>query len=189
MQAINFGDGTVALAPEDHAVLAVPPLAAAQLRPELKVPAESSPIVNAHFLVARASSKCRDMNSDLPILGLVGGTSQWLFLRGSVASITVSAARSLASESSEAIASLLWREVAAALDLADAPVPAHRIIKEKRATFAQTPAALSRRPSPRTTWRNLFMAGDWTDTGLPATIESAVRSGRAAAACLLTGEV
>jgi uncharacterized protein with NAD-binding domain and iron-sulfur cluster len=56
-----------------------------------------------------------------------------------------------------------------------------RVIKERRATFAQTPASLARRPPARTRWRNLLLAGDWTDTGYPATIESAVRSGRTAA--------
>ena len=61
------------------------------------------------------------------------------------------------------------------------PAPPLRVIKERRATFAQTPAALARRLPTRTRWSNLFLAGDWTDTGYPATIESAVRSGRAAA--------
>ncbi|RME63955.1 MAG: hypothetical protein D6782_09225, partial [Alphaproteobacteria bacterium] len=60
-------------------------------------------------------------------------------------------------------------------------MPAYRIVKEKRATFAQTPAALACRPGTRTCWRNAFLAGDWTDTGLPATIEGALRSGFAAA--------
>jgi uncharacterized protein with NAD-binding domain and iron-sulfur cluster len=55
------------------------------------------------------------------------------------------------------------------------------VLKEKRATFAQTPEALARRAPAQTVWRNLFLAGDWTDTGYPATIESAVRSGRTAA--------
>jgi uncharacterized protein with NAD-binding domain and iron-sulfur cluster len=65
------------------------------------------------------------------------------------------------------------------------PVPPSRIVKEKRATFAATPAQEARRPGPRTRWRNLVLAGDWTATGLPATMEGAIRSGRVAADAVL----
>jgi uncharacterized protein with NAD-binding domain and iron-sulfur cluster len=75
----------------------------------------------------------------------------------------------------------LWRDVAAVHDLSG-PVPACRIVKEKRATFAATPVQEARRPSARTPWTNAFLAGDWTATGLPATIEGALRSGEKAAA-------
>ncbi|HRK95995.1 MAG TPA: FAD-dependent oxidoreductase, partial [Rhodospirillales bacterium] len=63
----------------------------------------------------------------------------------------------------------------------EAALPPHRIVKEKRATFAQTPAEAARRPGARTGHANLFLAGDWTDTGLPATLEGSVRSGNTAA--------
>ena len=58
---------------------------------------------------------------------------------------------------------------------------AFHVIKEKRATIAQTPAQNARRPGAKTGFDNLFLAGDWTKTGLPATIEGAVRSGQEAA--------
>ena len=66
-----------------------------------------------------------------------------------------------------------------------AAMPAWQIVKEKRATFAATPAQDARRPPAKTRWRNLFLAGDWTRTGLPATIEGALRSGETAAALAL----
>jgi uncharacterized protein with NAD-binding domain and iron-sulfur cluster len=53
-----------------------------------------------------------------------------------------------------------------------------------RATFAQTPDENNRRPDSRTKWENLFLAGDWTNTGLPATIESAIVSGQKVAEIL-----
>ena len=62
-----------------------------------------------------------------------------------------------------------------------APLPSWQIIKEKRATFAATPAQDALRPGARTQWANLALAGDWTRTGLPSTIEGAIRSGLAAA--------
>jgi uncharacterized protein with NAD-binding domain and iron-sulfur cluster len=75
----------------------------------------------------------------------------------------------------------LWADICTALELGDTPLGKHRIIKEKRATFAQTPGQLSKRPDVKTKWRNLTLAGDWTATGLPATIEGTLRSGYAAA--------
>jgi hypothetical protein len=117
----------------------------------------------------------------LPLLGLIGGTAEWLFLRAELVSITVSAADALADEPAERIAERLWADAARALDLPVAPLPPARIVKERRATFAQTPAAAARRPAAATGWRNLLLAGDWTATGLPATIEGAVRSGHHAA--------
>jgi uncharacterized protein with NAD-binding domain and iron-sulfur cluster len=58
-------------------------------------------------------------------------------------------------------------------------------VRERRATFAATPEENAKRPQPATRWRNLTLAGDWTDTGLPATIEGALRSGRTAASLVL----
>jgi uncharacterized protein with NAD-binding domain and iron-sulfur cluster len=54
-------------------------------------------------------------------------------------------------------------------------------VRERRATFAATPGENAKRPATATAWSNLFLAGDWTMTGLPATIEGAIRSGNRAA--------
>jgi squalene-associated FAD-dependent desaturase len=177
VRALDFGGESAALAPADRVVLAVPPTVAAELLPGLEAPDESRPIVNVHLRLDRPPR----LPEDLPFLGLVGSWADWLFVRGDVVSLTVSAARALAEESGEAIAERLWHDTARALDLPPGPMPPVRVIKERRATFAQTPAALARRPPARTRWANLALAGDWTATGYPATIESAVRSGRAAA--------
>jgi squalene-associated FAD-dependent desaturase len=178
---LNFHNLAVALDPGDHVILALPPSQVADLVPMIDVPGETHAIVNAHFLLpAPKRLPKRSM-----LMGLVGGTAQWLFLRDRVASLTVSAADRLADEPSEAIAEILWLETARALGHAVEELPPHRIIKEKRATFSQTPAEIARRPPTKTRWPNLHLAGDWIDTGLPATIEGAVRSGNRAADAIL----
>jgi len=177
------GGETVALTAADRVILAVPPANAFALVPDLTVPSGSRAIVNAHFLLPPAAN-----GSVRPLpefLGLVNGVGEWLFVRGDVASVTVSAADRLAEEPAEAIAASLWPEVATALGITAVALPPYRIVKEKRATFAQTPAQIRHRPATRTRWRNLFLAGDWAATGLPATIEGSVRSGNTAAAAVI----
>ncbi len=171
---LSFAGERIDLGVGDAVVLAVPPTAASELLPGLTVPQGSRAIVNAHFrLPAERAGPF--------VIGLIGGTSQWLFVRSDVASVTVSAADALAEEPADDIAARIWPEVCRALDLGPQPLPQYRIVKEKRATFAQTPSEVARRPAATTRWKNLWLAGDWTDTGLPATIEGAMRSGLTAA--------
>ena len=180
-QRLDFGETQVELAESDRLVLAVPPPVAAALLPDLAAPQEMRPIVNAHIRLPARPALPPGLSADLPLLGLIGGAAHWLTVRGDVVSLTVSAAAEMAEESGGDLAGRLWRDAAAALSLVLPDDPPVRIVKERRATFAQTPQALRLRPAARTRWANLFLAGDWTDTGYPATIESAVRSGWAAA--------
>ncbi len=177
-RAIRFADGDVALGEGDSVIVALPHGLIGEFLPGIPTPEGARAIVNAHFRVPMREGAPR-------LLGLVGGTAQWIFARDGIASVTVSAADRLAEEDTETIAAKVWDDVRRALDLGAAAIPAHRIVKEKRATFAQTPANLARRAKTRTPWRNLFLAGDWTDTGLPATLEGAIRSGVAAARAAL----
>ena len=153
--------------------------------PETRAPLESCTIVNAHLRIDGGLPKLPGLDPSLPLLGLIGGTADWLFLRGDIVSLTVSAADDLAARPNDEIATALWADTAKALGLDPQARPPLRIIKEKRATFAQTPEALTKRPGARTAWRNLLLAGDWTDTGYPATIESAIASGHNAANIVL----
>jgi len=176
--ALDFASGSVPLAAEESAVLALPPGGLASVIRGIEVPRASRAIVNGHFRLPRPAG-----NSS--ILGLVGGLSQWLFVRADVASVTISAADHLLDTPPEALAARMWPEVARALSLGEPPVPRFRIVKERRATFAQIPDEIARRAPVRTRWRNLVLAGDWTDTDLPATLEGAIASGNAAAAAVL----
>jgi uncharacterized protein with NAD-binding domain and iron-sulfur cluster len=118
--------------------------------------------------------------------GLIGGVAEWAFAKGGILSVTISAANKYNDTDNAELAARVWADLAAAFGLAAADIPEHRVVREKRATFAATPAQLAKRPATRTGIKNLALAGDWTDTGLPATIEGAIRSGNAAALAILT---
>ena len=172
-----FPDGRLRVAADDAVVLAVPPEACAELWPDARTPRESRAIVNAHFRLDEAI----ELPWGSPFLGVIGAEMQWLFVRDNVLSVTISAADRLVEQPSWELANMLWGEIARTLGRNLGRVPPWRVIKERRATFAQTPAEVARRASTATGLDNLFLAGDWTDTGLPATIEGSIRSGFQAA--------
>ena len=172
--SLDTGGETIALSGEDQVIVAVPPPVASSLVPGITVPTEFRGIVNAHFRLGESVE-------GVSILGVIGGASEWIFRHGNLASVTISAATKYLDTDSETLAPLIWREVATALGLPPEPVPPWRIVKEKRASFAQTPDQVKLRPKSATTWRNLVLAGDWIDNGLPVTIEGTIRNGETAA--------
>lgn len=173
IEALDFGGETVALSADDAAVLAVPPYAASSLIGGLETPNEFCAIVNGHF-------RCEPPAGLPPILGVLNSTVQWIFSFPGRVSVTISAGDRLIDTPREELAKRLWDEVARVTGL-PAALPPWQIVRERRATFAATPAQDARRPGAATQWHNLALAGDWTDTGLPATIEGAIRSGNRAA--------
>jgi hydroxysqualene dehydroxylase len=176
-RTLDFGPRRIDLGPGDRLIVALPPGQIGDLLPGIVVPSASHAIVNGHIRLPRPAR----LPGDAVLLGLIGGTAEWLFVRDALASLTASAADGLADEPSEAIATRFWIDTSKALGLPAEPQPPVRIVKERRATFAQTPDQETRRAGAKTPWPNLFLAGDWTATGLPATIEGAVRSGERAA--------
>jgi squalene-associated FAD-dependent desaturase len=173
-EALDFGSDNVTLAAGDAVILAVPPYAAAALVPGIETPNAFRAIVNAHFRIDPPPGY-------VALTGVLNATTEWLFAFPGRLSVTISAGDRLMSTPREELAQTIWAEVATITGLT-APLPPWQIVRERRATFAATPEQDARRPNPATHWSNLVLAGDWTNTGLPATIESAIRSGDRAAA-------
>ncbi len=174
---LKFGEDSVSIASDDAVVMAVPPRPAAMLLPGLKTPTKFRAIVNAHFRF--------DPPKDMPaIIGVVGGLVEWLFAFPQRLSITISNADRLVELPREELAQAIWRDICKAAGL-QSELPPWQIVRERRATFEATPEQNALRPGAATSWKNLFLAGDWTDTGLPATIEGSVRSGNRAADLVL----
>jgi len=171
--ALDFGAETVTLGPDDAVVLAVPTHAAAALVPDLAVPQGYRAIANAHFKI--------DVPAHIPpMMGVINGTVEWLFAFEGRLSVTISNADRLMDVPRAELAQTIWWEVSRVTGIS-AALPPWQIVRERRATFAATPEENAKRPGARTKWRNLALASDWTATGLPATLEGAVRSGNRAA--------
>jgi hydroxysqualene dehydroxylase len=177
--ALDFAAGRVTLGEGEAAVLAVPPEAAAALVPAIQTPRRYTAIVNVHFAVEPPPGLATPM-------AFVHGTADWLVVSHGRISTTIHDAHAVLDLPAETLARKVWADVAAAAMLPVDPLPPWQIVAEPRATFAAVPEEELRRPATRTRWNNLMLAGDWTATGLPATIEGAIRSGRKAADLLLT---
>jgi hydroxysqualene dehydroxylase len=180
----------------DQVVLAVPPPVAERLLPTGSVPMPpgwsarlgSSPIVNAHVVLDR-----RVLTE--PFIAGVGTPVQWIFDRtvhsgltggGQYLAMSLSAADDLIDVPVRTLRERLLPELVALLpEAGSATVLDFFVSRERHATFRPAPGSGALRPSARTAVPGLFLAGAWTDTGWPATMEGAVRSGESAAAAVL----
>ena len=150
----------------------------------------SSPIICVHLWLDREVT-------DSAFVGFVGTTTQWLFNKRRIfaqrgethpgyLSFVISGARKLVDRSNDEILEIVTRDLHSMVPRArDAKIVKSLVLKEKNATMAPNLRSHELRPTAKTPIDNFFLAGDWIQTGLPATIESAVISGRAAAAAVV----
>jgi hypothetical protein len=182
---LDFPEGPVEIGEGDEVILAVTPSRVKQLLPELDPPDDDASILNVHYRFGRPVPAEHLMGA--PFIGMVSSDAQWVFVRDDVISITVSASHAIGMDdvpNDEAVKKI-WRETQIGLGLGDAPYEAVRVIRERRATPDQSPAAVKKRLKAETRIGNLTLAGDHTDTGVPATIEGSIRSGDRAAEIVL----
>jgi squalene-associated FAD-dependent desaturase len=164
----------------DHYVCALPFERLSAIVPDLPIDLdrfEHSPITGIHLWFDRPVTT-------LPHATLLDRTIQWMFNKseGRYIQLVVSASRSLETMPRADVIALALRELAEFFPAArEAKLEKSHVVKEIRATFSAAPGLESRRPLSRTSIPNLFLAGDWTRSGWPATMEGAVRSGYLAA--------
>jgi hypothetical protein len=171
----------------DAVVVAVPPVESARLLGEEPAPLEDSPIVSVHLWFDRVILH-------RPLAALLASDAHWVFDRGALTghrpergqylTVVSSGVPELLEVRGRALVDRVAGELAERLGKAD--LLWSRVSREPRATVALRPGQAALRPGTRTANPNVVRAGTWTDTGWPATMESAVRSGHAAAASLLT---
>ena len=112
--------------------------------------------------------------------GLIDSPIHWIFNHGDHITLVISDANHLVNIDKNEIYKMCEDELNKYANITEGNISAYKIIKEKRATFIPSSDVLSKRPGVKTNVHNLFLAGDWTDTGLPATLEGAVQSGKIA---------
>jgi squalene-associated FAD-dependent desaturase len=117
--------------------------------------------------------------------GLINSTIHWVFNKGTHLNLVISDAGELVNKPDEEIMTMVKDEMNKFFLITPNSIINHKILKEKRATFIPSGNIIDKRPAQKTIIKNLVIAGDWVDTGLPSTIESAVKSGRVAADIIL----
>lgn len=186
--SLTFPDETVTLEEGDQVIFALPPSRLKQIIPELDPPQDDASILNIHYRLGEPVPK--EALGEGPFIGMISSKGQWAFVRDDVISLTTSASDAIGTDDipNDDVVAQIWRETQVALNLGDKDYERVRVIREKRATPDQSPAGVRKRLKAESQYRNLFLAGDHTDTGVPATIEGSIRSGNRAAELVLKNQ-
>jgi squalene-associated FAD-dependent desaturase len=168
----------------DYVIFTIPPYALKRINgieailDNTSADLEYSSILTFHI-------RLKDNPLEKNFYGLIGSPLHWVFNHGKYITTVISDADDLIDKSKEELFELVWKEIEKYFGLQRDTVQNYQILKEKRATFIPNESALKNRPSTKTKLENIFLAGDWIETGLPATIESAVISGKMASDLLI----
>lgn len=144
----------------------------------LTIDLKYSTILNIHLWLD-------NLNLSNSFYGFLDSYLHWVFIKDNHINIVISNADHLLTKSKDELLSIVLEELKLFLKISSSDLKHHKIIKEKRATFVPSKELLYKRPESKTLVNNFLLAGDWTNTGLPSTIESAALSGRKAAEIVL----
>ncbi len=155
---------------DEKVILSTPISMLKKFFPDIVLPTENNTILNIHFKV-----KVKPKYS--PLVGMLNSISHWIFIKKDHISVTVSAANRMNDSDSNEIAKTVWLEVSQVFKL-DQSLPKFQVIKEKKATYNQSPKNVKLIEEIKSLPKNLILAGDWTQKNFPCTIESAILSGK-----------
>ena len=170
-----FDNLTINLKTSDKVILATPLNVFGKFFPNILIPCEYNTILNIHYKLS--DSILKRFKSE--IIGMIESKSQWIFVKKGHISITISDANRLENMPNTMIAELVWKEVCEYLN-EGLDLPIYRVIKEKKATYNQSPENNNLIQNINTLPQNLLIAGDWTQNKLPCTIEGSILSGKKA---------
>ena len=165
-----FNKDTKKVKKEDMVILSTPMSMLKKIFPNIILPTENNTILNIHFKI-RIKSKYN------PLFGMLNSISHWVFIKRDHISVTVSAANRMNDSDSNEIAKKIWLEVSQVFKL-EKKLPEYQVIKEKKATYNQSPKNIKLIQDIKNLPKNLKLAGDWTQKNFPCTIESAILSGK-----------
>jgi len=157
---------------KDIVILATPPHVTQTIDPSISVPERNQSIITLHFMVPHREP-------DYRMLGFVGGSADYMLFRADHIVAVCHAAEHLFNLDNQTLAERIWKQIRVALAYLPQAAPPFQILKERKAGFVSAPHL--KRPSIHTNIPNLFVAGDYTATHLPASMEGAVLSGHLAA--------
>ncbi len=164
----------------DAVILAIPSYALSKINEENliiennKTDLKTSSILTFHLWL-------KENNLKKPFYAFIDSRLHWVFNHGEYITTVTSGADDLIEKSQGELLKIISTELSAYLGINRENISRYKMIKEKRATFVPNKENISKRPTAKTKLENVFLAGDWTNTGLPATIEGAIKSGNTAA--------
>lgn len=170
---LEFNNKQIEIGRDDYVISALPITAFSKIFNIIDVPKEFNTILNIHYKISNKIKKLFTRD----IIGMINSHSQWIFIKNDYLSVTVSNANIFNDESQETLSKRVWEEICVLVNK-NINMPNYQIIKEKKATFLQSPNNYELIKKITNLPRNLSICGDWTQSDLPCTIEGSIMSGK-----------